>query len=247
MPGRCYKPTDMGAVRMGVGLLAAWGAVHLGPVRFLVRPFVTMWLHELGHAITGWLAGLACIPGPWVTLIPEERSWGVRLLVWAGAPLASAAAWQRGRRPEAVLLAAAALLSVWLAGTLKVGQAQAWVTFGGDGGALVLGALLMATPLLPPDHALRRGGLHLGLSVLGALAWADVTASWWGAHLDLGELPFGEIEGVGLSDASKLVDQHGWPERLLVRRYLLLSAACAAALLAMASAVRRDAGEGPAV
>jgi len=231
---------------MGVWLLAAWGAVHLAPVRFLARPFATMWLHELGHAVTGWLAGLACVPGPWVTLIPEERSWLVRLLVQAGAPLASVAAWRTGRRPEAVLLAAATLLSLWLGGKLQVGQARAWVTFGGDGGALVLGALLMATPLLPGDHPLRRGGLHLGLAFLGGLAWADVTASWWAAHLDMGELPFGEMEGVGLSDASKLVDEHGWSERLLIRRYLWLSAGTAAALLATAFLARSHVEDAPA-
>jgi len=222
------------ALKVVGGLLLALGALQLGPVQFLARTFATMWLHELGHAATGWMAGLACIPGPWVTLIPEERSGLVRLLVWAGAPLGAWALWRRRRLPEALLLAAAGLLSLWLGGRLSLEKAQAWVTFGGDGGALVLGALLMATPLLPGSHPLRRGGLHLGLAVLGGLAWADVTTSWWAAYRDVADIPFGEIHGVGLSDSSKLVEEYGWTELQLVRRHLWLAVAAAGALVAVA-------------
>jgi hypothetical protein len=55
-------------------------------------------------------------------------------------------------------------------------------------------------------------------------------ATWWQAQTDTGAIPFGEIEGVGLSDSAKLVEEWGWTIRQLVRRYVMVGVACLAAL-----------------
>jgi len=44
-------------------------------------------------------------------------------------------------------------------------------------------------------------------------------------------IPFGEIEGVNLSDPTRLTDEYGWSVIQLVDRYLLLARVCFAALL----------------
>jgi hypothetical protein len=43
-------------------------------------------------------------------------------------------------------------------------------------------------------------------------------------------MPLGQIEGVGLSDASALVERHGWAPAELARGYLLLGLLCLTAL-----------------
>ena len=43
-------------------------------------------------------------------------------------------------------------------------------------------------------------------------------AVWLKAMGDYKSIPIGEIEGVGLSDAARLLGEHFWSERDLVRR-----------------------------
>src|SRR5215468_3015310 len=39
----------------------------------LVRIFVSMWVHETGHAVTAWLCGFGAFPGPWFTPVSSGR------------------------------------------------------------------------------------------------------------------------------------------------------------------------------
>lgn len=109
-------------------------------------------------------------------------------------------------------------------------RVEAWVTFGGDGGALVLAALLMSAFFVPIGSRLHRGALRWGLLLIGALAFADVFRVWWRGRGDLEAIPFGEIEGVGLSDPSRLLEVHGWSLSQLVHRHLAVGIACLLAL-----------------
>jgi hypothetical protein len=54
--------------------------------------------------------------------------------------------------------------------------------------------------------------------------------TWWAARSDFGAVPFGEMEGVGLSDATKLVDDYGWSTDALIHRYVTLGICCLVAL-----------------
>ena len=110
---------------------------------------------------------------------------------------------------------------------LPFARATSFIVFCGDGGALVLGTLLMLGAMLLPDASrLARGALRWGYLVIGAGAFMDVFVTWVKAWRDFAELPFGRNEGSGLSDASRLVDVSGWSERGLVRSYLGLGVAC---------------------
>jgi hypothetical protein len=50
------------------------------------------------------------------------------------------------------------------------------------------------------------------------------------ARGDFGAVPFGEMEGVGLSDATRLVDDFGWTADQLINRYVGLGVCCLIAL-----------------
>ncbi len=214
-------------------LLIAWVATRgEGISAFLSRLFLGMWIHELGHAVTAWFCGYAAVPGPWRTVMGEERSLLVGLLLGGTLAWALLSAWRARNLP--LLFAVGTLIILQFIGTVRIStrSAHAAFSFGGDAGNLVLGPLLVLTFHLPREHPLKQRGLHWGFVVIGAFAFADVANQWRRAAGDLAEIPFGEIEGVGLSDASRLVEDFGWTERQLVSRYNTLATI---ALLALAS------------
>lgn len=192
---------------------------------FLQRTFLSMMIHELGHAVSAWLLGYPAFPMLWVTSIAESRSWP-----WAACLLgAFGFLVYLGRATERRWLVAlgSALLALELLGVLQPAErARALITFGGDGGALVLGTVLMLLFYVPPGSPLHRGALRWGFLVIGAASFVDVFSVWWRARKDRDEIPFGLIEGVGLSDPSKLTEDHGWPVATLVNRYVALGVVC---------------------
>jgi hypothetical protein len=58
-------------------------------------------------------------------------------------------------------------------------------------------------------------------------------ATWWVARNDFASIPFGEIEGVGASDALRLTKEHGWTEEALVRRFVTVGVLSLVALAAV--------------
>jgi hypothetical protein len=211
-------------------LLCAFLLVSTGPGRAVVRIFFSMWIHELGHAVAAWLCGVLAVPGPWRTLTASGRSPLFAALLSAALIYGAVRSWLAGRQKAA--FCAAALLALQLSCTLLPGPraATALIVFAGDGGCLVLGALLMATLYAPAEGAIRRGWLRWGFLVIGAGAFADVFEQWWSARTDPDRIPFGMNEGVGLSDPSVLSDQYGWSASLLVHRYVALGCVCLIAL-----------------
>ncbi len=229
------------AVPAAIGLAFAFHAWPTG--HFLQRTFLSMILHELGHAVTGWWCGFASLPGLWKTMTPETRSVIVPVIIAAAEVAAIFIGWTTRRW---LLLAAGGVLAIaQIVGTLATGphHAHAAVTFGGDGGAMVLGTLLIMTFFAPADSRLVTNHLRWGFLVIGAAGLVDCFGTWWAARTDESAIPFGEIEGVGLSDPSKLVEKYGWTTQQLVGRYVTLGVACfvviAAAWLYFTRAARR--------
>ena len=214
------------ALLLGV-LFARSGLGHA-----LQRIFFGMVLHECGHALTAVLLGFPAFPLLWFTPVAEQRS-TLLVLLLLGAGITVATFGWRAERPG-WMAAGGALAIVGVGGALLPSQqARALIVFGGDAGALVLGTTLMATFFAPEGSVLRRGGVRWGLLVIGAAAYCDAAATWFAARRDPGEIPFGRIEGVGLSDPSVLVEVHGWSERALVSRYVTLAGLCLLALAAL--------------
>ena len=196
------------------------------PLR-MAAAMLAMVLHESGHAITAWLTGRWAVPLPWVTPHGQERSWAIVLLVTAAILFAGFLAWKIER--PGWLFAAAALLVLQV--VVLSSPAEAMIVFFGDGGALVLATLLMATFYAPRESRLYKSwGLRWGLLAIGALSFMHVFLMWRGP---LEDLPFGEIEGVNLSDPSLLTEMYGWTVLQMVDRYVRLGTFCLLALLAL--------------
>jgi hypothetical protein len=204
-------------------------AFHAWPTgHYLQRTFLSMMVHEVGHAVTAWWCGFGAIPTLWKTIIFESRGW-----VWLAVAAfeVGLVAWGWRTQRIAIALVGLALAALQLVGTTaSVDDAQAWITFGGDGGAMVIGTLLVACFFVPK---LAEHGLRWGLLAIGSAAFVDTFATWWSARHDLDAIPFGEIEGVGLSDPSKLSETFQWPTDRIVHRYVTLGVACLVVLAAI--------------
>lgn len=232
-------------VALPAALLISWVLVKGGFTHALVRIFCGMWVHESGHALAAWLCGFPAFPGPWMTPVAEARSPAFSFLVFAALLALLGMGLRRGSR--SAVWSAAALLAAQLWGTaaLRPPAARALILFAGDGGMLVLGALLMATVYAPPSSALRRGFLRWGLLAIGAAAFADAFEQWWSARTDPDRIPFGMNEGVGLSDPSRLAEDFGWSAQQLVSRYVALGCVCLLALLIVYALGLRRAAAAP--
>ncbi len=208
-----------------LALLLAWVVARTG-LR-LAAGMLAMVLHESGHAITAWLTGRWAVPMLWVTMHGEERSWGIVVGLAAVICFVGFLAW-RAQRWGWLLAAGAALLVQMIFLSLP---AESAIVFGGDGGAMVLGTILMATFYAPRESRLYKSwGLRWGLLAIGALSFLHVFLLWTGPYENL---PFGEIEGVNLSDPSLLTEMYGWSVIQLVDRYVRLGRICLVVLLAL--------------
>lgn len=210
--------------------LAAWTFSATGAGQFVLRTFFGMWLHELGHASAAWLTGRWALPMPWVTF-SFDRSWLVTFFMVAGG--LAVVRLGMTRRSFGLHALGGAVLVATLVGHLLPDRAQqTFDVFGGEAGAMVLGATLSCGFLVRGSSRLFRGGLRWGWLVIGAASWADATRVWWAARLDPAEIPFGVEDGMA-SDASRLVDDFGWDAMTMVKRFLAV--AVAALLLALGS------------
>jgi hypothetical protein len=199
----------------------------------LQRTFLSMMVHEAGHAVTSWFCGFAAFPALWVTYTSNERSAAAVLMLGAASGYILFRGLRARNRPVVVM--AAILLAAQLAGTFVINArtAQALVVFGGDGGAMVLGTALMATFFCGRDTQVYKGWLRWGFLVIGSAAFVDAFGTWWAARTNVDAIPFGANEGVGLSDPSKLMDIYGWSPHTMMQRYITLGMVCLIALAAV--------------
>jgi hypothetical protein len=224
-------------------LAGAFLIVSTGPGHFLVRVFLSMWVHELGHATAAWLSGFPAFPGPWFTPMAQTRSGAFGFLVFAGIAAGGYWAWRNERRRLCAALGVLLASQLFCTLALSEDRAKQVVVFMGDGGCLVLGSLLMLTVYAPEDSALKRGWLRWGFLVIGAGAFADAFAQWWASRTDFDRIPFGMNEGMGLSDPSVLSETYRWSTDQIVGRYVALGCVCLAALAVAYVTGRRRAGE----
>jgi hypothetical protein len=195
-------------------------------LRGITRTFLTMWVHELGHAVTAWLCGFGAFPGPWRTPVSEDRLVLVTLALLGLIGYAGFRAWKASAHWTCAGLGVLLLAQLVMTFGMRTHNARGLITFMGDGGCLLLGTALMATLYVAPGSVLHRGWLRWGFLVIGAFAFMDAFMDWWEAKHGAEGVVFGEIEGVGDSDPTKLVFEHGWSEAKLVSRYLGIGWGC---------------------
>lgn len=203
-----------------LAFLGAWALVSTSLGAFIGRTCFGMWLHELGHAVAAWLCGQWAVPLPWFTWT-FGRSPLVTVVLFGGL---GALLWYGHRLKVPWMTATGGAVTVIAAGCHLLGEStQAlFFTFAGEAGAMLFGAALSTTFLLPPAVGALRGGLRWGWLVIGAVSWADATHLWVLARRDPANLPFG-LENGTESDATKLVERFHWEEDVMVTRYLVLA------------------------
>ena len=195
----------------------------------LQRIFLSMPVHELGHAVTAWFCGFSAIPTVWKTLIPESRGFVAPLILAAVIGHQLFRGWQANHMPAVWLCAALLLIQALCTFVMKEDTAQKWITFGGDGMGMVLAVLLIGSFHAGKNTQLYKGSLRWGFLVIGAAAFADIFGTWWRARRDPESIPFGAQDGIE-SDTVKLVDNWGWSHHELVTRYFTLGLVCLLAI-----------------
>jgi hypothetical protein len=214
----------------GIPASLALGVVFHFLLPGLQRIFFAMPVHELGHASAAWLCGHWAVPFLWKTAWGEERGLVTPLLLLGGF---SFLVYRGVTKEETILIVLGALgIAVQATGTLllKPQTAVSMIVFGGDGAGMVIATGLMASFFFGKDTQLYQGSLRWGFVIIGAAAFVDLSATWFAALSDFAKVPFGEQEGGLLSDATRLVDEHGWDTRAMIRRHVAFAIGCLAAL-----------------
>jgi hypothetical protein len=114
-------------------------------------------------------------------------------------------AWKT-ERWHVIAINAAVLFLHWICWHARYDRAHEIIIFFGDGGALVLGTLLMMTLYVPRESPVYQNELRWGFLAVGAAAFVDAFHTWSGREEDI---PFGVQEGTQ-TDPSQLVENYGW-------------------------------------
>ena len=217
---------------------------HLSGIgAFLQRLFLTMPVHELGHAVAAWFCGYSAIPTLWKTLVPETRGFAAPVLLLAALAYAGWRGWAAENR--IIVGVACALVLVQLAFTFGISlkTSRMIVVFSGDGLGMFLATLLMGSFFFGKRTQLYKGSLRWGFTVIGAAAFVDIYATWVKARHDWDAIPMGSQDGQD-ADPAVLVQEFGWTLDGMVSRFFWLGIVCLLALACVyALGVRRAAQE----
>ena len=194
--------------------------------RSFLKTVFGMYIHELGHASTAWLCGYPALPRLWVTSWSNERSLMVSFIM--GILLMAWGLWSYTKERWLSVLTAFVFFLTMLVATfgLTTHEAQKWITFGGDAGAMIWGTMLISTLYVERTHRFHIGWLRFGFLIIGVMAFVSASYTWWASLYDFANIPFGLQEYAGLSDSSKLVEIHGWTASQLIHRHLYVSVLC---------------------
>jgi len=197
----------------------------------MLRIVFGMPVHELGHAIVGWLSGFNSVPTLWKTLIPENRGYIGPLILLAGSGYLIYYA--RLKSNGGLMLMGVSSLILQCIGTLflELNTALLLVTWGGDGVGMMLAIGLMAGFSFGKQTGWYKDYLRWGFAFIGAAAFADITSPWWTSLSDLSAVPYGMTGGTH-TDTYKLIHSHGWQMEEVINRYVTLSVVCGFVLVA---------------
>ena len=231
----------VGAIPIALACALVFHASGMGA--FLQRLFLTMPVHELGHAIAAWFCGFNAIPTVWKTLVPEGRGFIAPVVMLGALGYMGWRGWTAGNRVIAGVAVALVLLLLVLTFGISAKTARMIIVFSGDGGGMILAVLLMGSFFFGKRTQLYKGSLRWGFVVIGAAAFVDIYATWVKARRDHDAIPLGSQDGMD-ADPLVLVQKFGWTLDGVVSRYFTLGLLCLLALAAVyAWGVRRAALE----
>ena len=213
---------------------------HFLGLGLLMWATVEMWFHELGHAVVAWLGGFMAVPLPFFTVVPrEQRS---PLVVIVVACLIGAVAWEAWRRRYRPLLASCGVLLLaqgFLTFALNPAQAAKWWIFAGQGGAIVLPAVVMLA--FYQRSGWRWDFWRYPVLVVAAVGYVHAMFLWIGVARGTAVMPHGSAVGQeSEGDMERLVRTYGWTRESLAHAYLVLGLVCLGALaIAYVAGLRR--------
>jgi hypothetical protein len=209
-------------------LLCGWLVNHAMPT---LAAFLSMWTHEFGHAFAAWFCGYTAFPTAWITIISDERSRWLSVVMGAGVIGGGYIAFRLERWFWVVVCLVVLVLVV--AGNVQTDfHSKLLFTFWGDGGAYVLSTLLMMTFYARPNSPLTRNQVRWGLLLIGAIAFWSVYSRWAGGFENIANA-LADTDERGPSDVLQLTTMYGWSIYTLIHHYWDLGRAC---LLALAAA-----------
>lgn len=191
------------------------------------RIFFAMPVHELGHAVTGWLCGFNSIPTLWKTLTPENRGYFSSFLLLIG--LGALTRYGLKNKQALWLFLTAIILLLQLYGTFVItpGKADMYITMGGDAMGMILATLLMTSFYVGKDTQIYKGALRWGFLGIGAAAFINIFAPWW--NKDITAIGYGLTGGIP-TDSWKMINIHLWQWDALFNVHITLGLVCLTAL-----------------
>ena len=210
-------------------IFALPGALILGRVVNWAMPTVTgmlsMWLHEMGHAMAAWFCGYAAFPTAWITAISSERGRWISVVMGAGVAAGGYFAYRLGRWFWVAV--SAGVLGLFLLGNLQTeAHSRLLFYFWGEGGAYVLSTVLMLAFYARPESPITRSQVRWGLLLLGAMAFWSVYTRWAGGFESIAQF-LEDTDERGLpSDMRVLNLEYGWSTYVLIHSYWTLGYVC---------------------
>lgn len=191
------------------------------------RIFFAMPVHELGHAMSGWLCGFNSIPTLWKTLTPENRGYISSLLLIIG--LIALARYALKTKKAAWLIPVLIILLIQVYGTLIIplNKADMFITMGGDAMGLILATILMAIFYVGKETQLYKGALRWGFLGIGAAAFMNMLIPWW--NKDISAIGYGLTGGIP-TDSWKMINIHLWDWSSLFNVHITIGIICLLAL-----------------
>ena len=225
---------------------AAWLALPIAVVvtvlaKLLVLPDMMLWyffaipVHEMGHALSGWLSGRRVIPVGALILMAGmtfyfsfERSLTVYLLLLAGLLRLFVFACRRSSVGLGGLALLLMLLQFKMTWAQSATQAKMLFTLGGLTGEYLLSTLLVLAYFyrlpLPRWDFFRYLALMAGTYVLASAWWLWHRIAKGRAEMPLGSFLNGRGDSGG--DLNQLMEVHGWTQSQLLQYFKHLGSIC---------------------
>jgi hypothetical protein len=187
------------------------------------RIFFGMPIHELGHAITGWLCGFNSIPTLWKTLTPENRGYFSSVALLIGLIVLTRYG-LKNKRP-AWLIAVVMVLLVQFYGTfvITLSKADMLITMGGDAMGLILATVLIGIFYAGKETQLYKGSLRWGFLGVGSAAFMNMYLPWW--NKDMSAIGYGLTGGIP-TDSWKMINIHLWSWDDLFNTHITIGLLC---------------------